>query len=79
MDDFPDKRDPRADARREFPQFYLLAAPEDEMLMDTLVMLRVALLLGMDAPRDHVVDVIRGGLEKVTDKTEQSFTVFRVP
>ena len=45
--------------------------------MDGLVMARVTLVRVTDTPRDHVVPVIRGGLEKVTDATERAFTELR--
>ena len=64
-------------ARQDFPQFYLLASPEEEWAMDGLVMLRVVVLKAFNGQRAFVPAVIRKGLEETTDAVERSFTEFR--
>jgi len=66
-----------ADARRDFPQFYLLAVPEEEELMDALVLARVALLGDVAIPRQFIPPGIRVEVEKTTDAVERLFTVLR--
>jgi len=75
--DFPGPRDPLAEARKSYVQFYLLASLEDEQLLDLLVITRAALLPIMNTPRDYVPPVIRDGVEKTTDATERVFTELR--
>jgi hypothetical protein len=75
--EFPKARDFLADARRDFPQFYLLASLEEEILMDSLVMAHAAIVVGMNAPRTGVVAEVRDPLEKVTDGAERLFTQLR--
>jgi hypothetical protein len=75
--DFPGRNDFLADARLDFREFYLLASAEDELLMDGLVMLHAALVVGLNTPRDFVPPVVRDGVERTCDKVEKSFTEFR--
>ena len=68
--DIPEKPGPLAEARKSYVQFHLLASLEDEQLLDLLVMTSAALILIMNASRNHVPPVIRGGLEKTIGATE---------
>ena len=54
--------------------YYRTATPQDEWLMDGLVMCRATLMIAINAPRDLVVPVIRDGLERTTNAVEQLFT-----
>ena len=67
----------RAKARRDFPQFYLLATPEEEDLMDALVLARVAVLGDMAIPRQFIPPGVRVEVEKTTDAVERLFTTLR--
>ena len=75
--DIPEKPGPLAEARKSYVQFHLLASLEDEQLLDLLVMTSAALILIMNASRNHVPPVIRGGLEKTIGATERAFTGLR--
>ncbi len=75
--DFPTARDFLGDARRDFREFYLLATPEDEGLLDGLVMAHAALVVGINTPRENVAPVIRHELEKTADSVERLFTDLR--
>jgi len=46
MDNFPAGEEIRADARRDFQEYYRLATPRDIALLDALVMARAALVVG---------------------------------
>lgn len=76
MADFPDPKDPLADARNLFRAFYSTASGDDAVLMDRLLCVHAAVTLAIDYP--HMPgDPLRGELEKVTDTTERAFTELR--
>ena len=75
--DFPDARDFLADARRDFRQFYATATPTDAGLMDGLVMAHVAVVVGLNTPRDGLVSDDRFEVERACNFAEQKFSELR--
>ncbi len=75
--DFPSRAAFLAVARRELEAFYGLASGRDAMLMDNLVMARVALLLALNLQRDGLPPEIRDRIERTTDATELLYTRLR--
>lgn len=75
--DFPSRAAFLAVARRELEAFYGLASGRDAMLMDNLVMARVALLLALNLRRDGLPPEIRARIERMTDATELLYTRLR--
>lgn len=75
--DFPDQHGILEAARRDFPQFYLLADPEEEELMNALVLARVALLGDLAISREFVPAGVRVEVERTTDAVERLFTALR--
>lgn len=67
----------RAKARRDYPQFYLLASPEEESLMDGLALAHVTLRENFQVPRRFLPPSLRPEVEKMTDAFERLFTVLR--
>lgn len=64
-------------ARLSFPSFYATATPFDADLMDALVMAHAALVVGINAPREHVAPALRAEVERATDGAERVFTGLR--
>ena len=63
----------RAALRREFSAFYLGSSGQDAATLDTLVLVRAALLAGISALREGVPSEVRIGLERTTDAAEWTF------
>lgn len=64
-------------ARREYAAYYRIAAVRDAMLLDNLVMARVALLIALNMKRDRLPQEIRDRIERTTNATEQLYTKLR--
>ncbi len=77
MDDFPSSADFLADARRDFPEFYRLATAADKGLMDGLVVMHAALVVGLNTNREGLDSVDRREVERATQEAEQQFTRLR--
>jgi hypothetical protein len=60
-------------ARLPFRFFYNDATPDDETLMDTLILAWVTVKRGASIPREVVPMADRGDLERACDKAEQAF------
>ena len=71
------KRALLASARREFADFYRRASTDDALLMDGLIMAHVALLTGINAPREGVPARLRSAVERTCDAAERVFTALR--
>jgi hypothetical protein len=77
MSDFPSSADFLADARRDFPEFYRLATPADTGLMDGLVIMHAALVVGLNTSREGLDTGDRREVERATQEAEQQFTGLR--
>lgn len=77
-EDEPRALDPRlAQARRDFPHYYVLASAEEAALMDALVLAHHALLENIRIPRQFLSPNLRPDVEKTTDAIEGLYTVLR--
>lgn len=75
--DLPSREAFLAVARVEFAAYYRIASVRDAMLMDNLVMARVALLIALNMNRDRLPQEIRDRIERTTNATEQLYTKLR--
>lgn len=75
--ELPSEESRLARARRDFPQFYLLASPEEESAMDGLVLSHVATRDNFRVPRQFLSPRLRADVDRVTDAFEQLFTALR--
>jgi len=75
--DLPSREAFLAVARREFAAYYRAAPVPDTMLMDNLVMARIALLIALNMNRERLPPEIRDRIERTTNATEQLYTRLR--
>ncbi len=75
--EFPTASDFLADARHDFPQFYAMATTADKMLMDAVVMMHAALVVGMNTPRAGLNAKGRVDHERACIDAEQEFSRMR--
>ena len=67
---FPSTEELLADARRSFPQFYLLAEEDEICALNALVMAQAAFVLAVNTVRPKIDVEAADALEKSTDYTE---------
>ena len=68
--EFPSTEQLLADARRSFPQFYLLAEEEEICALNALVMAQAAFVLAVNTVRPMIDVEAAEALEKSTNYTE---------
>ncbi len=71
------KADMLREARSAFYDFYLTASPQDAHLMDAVVLGHAAMVVLLNAPREHVAPQVRRPLERVADGVDQLFAASR--
>ena len=67
---FPTGEELLADARRSFPQYYLLAGEEELCALNALVLAQAAFVVAVNAVRPKIDVEAAGALEKTTNYTE---------
>ena len=74
---FPSTEELLADAKRSFPQFYLLAEEEEICALNALVLAQAAFVVAVNTARPLVDQEATEALEKSTDYTERLYLQLR--